>query len=368
MKSTITTTHFDYHSISECLLKLDVLGHDDPTIIRMLEDLTGVDATTIPLDDKETMSLFTSTKALGIEAKDIDSKVGSLAVPEFGTKFVRQMLVDTKPTTFSELIRISGLSHGTDVWLNNAQNLVRSGTATLAEVISTRDDIMVYLILQGVEKSEAFVIMESVRKGRGLTQEQEEHMAAAGVPNWYIESCKTIKYMFPKAHAAAYVMMAFRIAYYKVHHAECFYATYFSIRAKAFDYGLMCKGPEKVQYEIDALESIQKPTATEKDTLTVLEVVREMYARGITFKDMDLYESAARKFLVTPEGILPPFNTLQGLGDRVADNIVIARDEGEFLSLEQFRERTKASKTTVELMKANNMLQGIQETSQLSFF
>ncbi len=369
MKTTITTTHFDYHSISECLLKLDILGHDDPTIIRMLEDLTGIDATKIPLDDQATMSLFTSTEALGIKAEDINSKVASIAVPEFGTKFVRQMLVDTKPTTFSELIRISGLSHGTDVWLNNAQNLVRAGTATLSEVISTRDDIMVYLILQGVEKKEAFKIMESVRKGRGLTDEQEEAMINAGVPNWYIESCKTIKYMFPKAHAAAYVMMAFRIAYFKVHYPEYFYATYFSIRAKGkFDYGLMCKGKEKVQEEIETLESAQKLTATEKDTLTVLEVVREMYARGINFIDMDLYESDARKFLIKPEGILPPFNTLQGLGDTVADNIVIARDEGEFLSLEEFRARTKASKSTVELMKENNMLQGIQETSQLSFF
>ncbi|HHX59621.1 MAG TPA: PolC-type DNA polymerase III [Epulopiscium sp.] len=369
MKTTITTTHFDYHSISECLLKLDILGHDDPTIIRMLEDLTGIDATTVPLDDKQTMSLFTSTKALGIEPEDINSKVASLAVPEFGTKFVRQMLVDTKPTTFSELIRISGLSHGTDVWLNNAQNLVRAGTATLSEVISTRDDIMVYLIIQGVDKKEAFKIMESVRKGKGLSDEQEEAMIDAGVPNWYIDSCKKIKYMFPKAHAAAYVMMAFRIAYFKVHHPECFYATYFSIRARGkFDYSLMCKGKEKVQLEIENLENAQKLTATEKDTLTVLEVVREMYARGIQFIDMDLYESDARKFLVKPDGILPPFNTLQGLGDTVADNILIARDEGEFLSLEEFRARTKASKTTVELMKANNMLQGIQETNQLSFF
>ncbi|NLI89202.1 MAG: PolC-type DNA polymerase III [Epulopiscium sp.] len=369
MKSTTVTTHFDYHSISECLLKLDILGHDDPTIIRMLEDLTGVDATTIPLDDKETMSLFTSTEALGVSPEDIDSKVGSLAVPEFGTRFVRQMLVDTKPTTFSELIRISGLSHGTDVWLNNAQNLVRSGTASLKEVISTRDDIMTYLILKGVDKQEAFIIMEAVRKGRGVTDEQEQIMLDCNVPVWYIESCKTIKYMFPKAHAAAYVMMAFRIAYFKVHYPESFYATYFTIRARGkFDYELMCKGPEKVQYEIEALEQIPKPTATEKDTLTVLEVVREMYARGIKFLEMDLDESDSKTFLVKPDGILPPFNSLQGLGDTVAENIVIARDKMEFLSLEQFRAETKASKTTVELMKENNMLQGIQETNQLSFF
>ena len=369
MNSTTTTTHFDYHSISECLLKLDILGHDDPTIIRMLEDLTHIDARDIPLDDAKTMSLFTSTEALGISPKDINSPVASLAVPEFGTKFVRQMLVDTKPTTFSELIRISGLSHGTDVWLNNAQELVRAGTAKLANVISTRDDIMVYLIIQGVEKGAAFKIMESVRKGKGLTKEQEEAMLEAKVPRWYIESCKKIKYMFPKAHAAAYVMMAFRIAYFKVYYPECFYATYFSIRAKGnFDYGLMCKGKEKVQQTIEELEQTQTLTTKEKDTLTVLEVVREMYARNINFVPMDLYESDATKFRVMPEGILPPFNSLQGLGDTVAQNILKARDEGEFLSLEQFRNRTKASKTTVELMKENNMLAGIPETSQLSFF
>jgi len=369
MKSTTTTTHFDYHSISTCLLKLDILGHDDPTIIRMLEDLTGVDATNIPLDDPKTMSLFTSTKALGISPEDIGSPVASLAVPEFGTKFVRQMLVDTKPTTFSELIRISGLSHGTDVWLNNAQDLVRAGTAKLAEVISTRDDIMVYLILQGVEKGQAFKIMEDVRKGKGLTEEYEAAMIEAKVPRWYIESCKKIKYMFPKAHAAAYVMMAFRIAYFKVYYPECFYATYFSIRAKGnFNYSLMCKGKEKVQYEIESLEETQTLTTKEKDTLTVLEVVREMYARGINFVPMNPYKSDATKFLVTPDGILPPLNSLQGLGDTVAYNILRARDEGEFLSLEQFRERTKASKTIVALMKENNMLPGIPETSQLSFF
>lgn len=369
MKSDTVTTHFAYQSISECLLKLDILGHDDPTIIRMLEELTGVDATTIPLDDEKTMSLFTSTKALGVKPEDIDSKVASIAVPEFGTRFVRQMLVDTKPTTFSELIRISGLSHGTDVWLNNAQQLVRAGTATLKEVISTRDDIMTYLISKGIDKSEAFVIMESVRRGRSVTQEQEQAMIDCKVPAWYIESCKTIKYMFPKAHAAAYVMMAFRIAYFKVHYPEQFYATYFSIRARGrFDYSLMCKGIEKVQYEIEALEEIQHPTATENNTLTVLEVVREMYARGIEFLDMSIEESDATMFLVKPDGILPPFNTLQGLGDTVAHNIVAARDKMEFLSLEQFRDETKASKTTVELMQENNMLQGLQETNQISFF
>ncbi|NLP46054.1 MAG: PolC-type DNA polymerase III [Epulopiscium sp.] len=369
VNSSITTTHFDYHSISEQLLKLDILGHDDPTVIRMLEDMTGVNAREIPLDDQKTMSLFTSTKALGIEPEEINSSVGSLGLPEFGTKFVRQMLVDTQPKTFSELIRISGLSHGTDVWLNNAQDLVRNGTATLSEVISTRDDIMVYLILQGVEKKQAFQIMEKVRKGKGLTPEDEEAMKAANVPNWYIESCKKIKYMFPKAHAAAYVMMAFRIAYFKVYYPECFYATFFTVRADDFDYELMCKGKEKVQMAITSLEEKgNNLTAKEKNVLTILEIVLEMYIRGISFVPIDLYKSHAVNFQVTEKGLLPPLNALQGLGNTAAMNILQARSEGEFLSIEEFRQRTKVSKTVIELMKENEILKGIPETSQLSLF
>lgn len=369
MKSTITTTHFDYHSISGRLLKLDLLGHDDPTVIRMLEDLTGVDAKKIPLDDKKVMSLFTSTEALNVTKEEINSEVGSLGLPEFGTKFVRQMLVDTKPATFSDLIRISGLSHGTDVWLNNAQELVRNGTATISEVISTRDDIMVYLILQGVEKKTAFKIMESVRKGKGLSEEQEKAMREAGVKDWYIDSCKKIKYMFPKAHAAAYVMMAFRIAYFKVYYPEAFYAAYFSIRAKgAFDYELMCKGRTVCEDAIRDLEQRANLSTKDKDILTVLEVVREMYARGIVFKPIDLYESDAERFIIKPDGILPPFNSLQGLGDTAAKSIVEARKSGNFLSIEDFKNKTKISGTIIELMKKNSILRDLPETSQLSLF
>jgi len=369
VKSTTTTTHFDYNSISGRLLKLDILGHDDPTVIKMLEDLTGINATEILLDDKKTISLFTSTKALGITPEDINSEVGTFGLPEFGTKFVRQMLVDTKPKTFAELIRISGLSHGTDVWLNNAQDLVREGTATLSEVISTRDDIMVYLIIKGVEKKLSFKIMEKVRKGKGLDPEDEEAMKACGVPQWYISSCKKIKYMFPKAHAAAYVMMAFRIAYFKVYHPEAFYATYFTVRAEDFDYTLMCKGPNRVKSIIKELEEKGNDLTTkEKGTLTVLEIVLEMYARGLTFTSIDLYQSDALKFKITKGGLLPPLNALQGLGNTAACSIVEARNQKEFLSIEDLRERTRISRTVIEIMKENNMLSGMPETSQLSLF
>ena len=369
VKSTVVTTHFDYHSISGRLLKLDILGHDDPTVIKMLEDLTGVNAQKIPLDDEKTMSLFSSTKALNISTEDINCEVGTLGLPEFGTKFVRQMLVDTKPNTFSELIRISGLSHGTDVWLNNAQELIREGTATLPEVISTRDDIMVYLIAKGVEKKHAFKIMEKVRKGKGLAPEDEEAMKKANVPQWYIDSCKKIKYMFPKAHAAAYVMMAFRIAYFKVYYPEAFYATYFTVRAEDFDYCLMCKGENKVRKIIKEYEEKGNNLSTkEKGTLTVLEIVLEMYVRGIKFIPIDLYKSAAVTFRITPEGILPPLNALQGLGNTAAFNIEKAREAGEFLSIENLVERTKISRPVVEIMKENDIISGIPETSQLSLF
>lgn len=369
VKSHITTTHFDYHSISGRLLKLDILGHDDPTVIRMLQDLTGIDPQDIPLDDKKVMTLFTSTEALGVEPDEIGSQVGSYGLPEFGTKFVRQMLVDTQPHTFSELIRISGLSHGTDVWLNNAQELVRAGTATLSECISTRDDIMVYLIYAGVEKINSFKIMEKVRKGKGLTPEDEAEMKENGVPNWYIDSCKKIKYMFPKAHAAAYVMMAYRIAFFKVHHPECFYATFFTVRADDFDYELMCSGKGRVQATIKEIEEKGNGMSTkEKGVLTILEIVLEMLCRNINFIPIDLYTSDAVKFQVTEEGILPPLNAIQGLGNTAAYNVIEARKDGEFLSVEEFRQRTKVSKTVIEVMKENKILTNIPETNQLSLF
>lgn len=368
-ESNVITTHFDYHSISGRLLKLDILGHDVPSIIRMLEDITGFSVKNIPLDDKKTMSLFTSTEALGISLDDIDCKVGSLGIPEFGTKFVRQMLVDTQPKTFAELVRIAGLSHGTDVWLNNAQDLIRNGTATLKEVIATRDDIMLFLIYKGVNPKTSFKIAENVRKGKGLTPEFEEAMREKGIPEWYIQSCKTVKYLFPKAHATAYVMMSFRVAYYKVYYPEAFYATYFTVKLDDFDADLLTKGKEVVKakwMEIDKLGN--NATAKEKNLMTLLESVYEMYLRGIKLLPVDLYKSDALKFLVTKEGILPPLASLQGVGASAAQNIVKARQESCFLSLDDLRERARVSKTVVEILKNHGCLNGLPESNQLSLF
>ncbi len=368
-KSNVTTTHFDYHSISGRLLKLDLLGHDVPTIVRMLHDMTGIDPRTVDLGDKSVMSLFTSPEALGIKAEDINCKTGSLGLPEFGTNFVRNMLLDTKPNTFAELVRISGLSHGTDVWLNNAQELVRENIATLKEVIPTRDDIMVYLINKGVERKAAFKIMENVRKGKGLKKEEEDIMLEANVPKWYIDSCKKIKYMFPKGHAVAYVMMTVRIGYFKIYHPYSFYAASFSVKSEDFDYELMCKGKEVVLQEIGRINSLGKDVSTkEKGTLTILELVLEMYERGLKFVELDLYKSDAFKFKVTTDGLLPPLCSVQGLGANVAQNIVEARKDGEFVTIENFRERTKTNKTVIELLKKNNILNGIPETNQLCLF
>ncbi len=365
----IITTHFDYHSISGRLLKLDILGHDDPTVIRMLEDLTGIDAKTIPLDDKETMSLFSSTEALSIKPEDVDSEVGTFAVPEFGTKFVRQMLVDTKPKTFSELIRISGLSHGTDVWLNNAQELIKQGITTLSEAICCRDDIMIYLLHSGLPPKTSFKIMEDVRKGKGLKEEYEQTMKDNKVPAWYIGSCKKIKYMFPKAHAAAYVMMAFRIAWFKVHYPQAFYSTYFTVRADDFDAEMMACGQDKVKNKIKEFEKKGNTiTQKEKNVLTILEVANEMYARGIKFLPVDIYHSEATKFLIEPEGIRPSLNSLQGLGVSAAQNIVEARKNGDFLSVDDLRVRAKISKSVIEILQNQGCFKGLPESNQLSFF
>lgn len=367
--TNIITTHFDYHFIHGTLLKLDILGHDDPTVIRMLEDLTGIDAKTIPIGEVETMELFRSTKTLGITPEDIHCEVGSFAVPEFGTRFVRQMLLDTKPTTFSELVRISGLSHGTDVWLNNAQELIKQGKATLSEVICTRDDIMLYLISKGLPSKIAFKIMEDVRKGKGVKQEYEEIMKEHEVPDWYIDSCKKIKYMFPKAHAAAYVMMAFRIAWFKVHYPREFYATYFTVRADDFDSNLMTKGKDAVEMHIREYEAKgNEATAKEKNVLSILEVCNEMYARGIKFLPFDLYESDATKFLLKEDGILPPLNALGGLGIVAAENLVKAREEAKFSTWEDIKIRGKASKTVIDLLEANGCLIGIPRSNQISLF
>ncbi|MCI6056019.1 MAG: PolC-type DNA polymerase III, partial [Clostridia bacterium] len=327
VNSTVTTTHFDYHSISGRLLKLDLLGHDDPTVIRMLYDLTGVNPQTVPLGDPATMSLFESPEALGVTAEDIGCETGTLGIPEFGTKFVRGMLLDTKPKTFADLLRISGLSHGTDVWLGNAQTLIENGTITLKETISTRDSIMIYLINKGVDKKKSFKIMEKVRKGKGLTDEDIADMKAANVPDWYIESCQKIKYMFPKAHAAAYVMMAFRIAYFKINYPEAYYATYFTVRAcDDFDYSCMCKGMDVAKAAMREIHAKgMEATAKDKAKMTVLELIVEFYARGFKFLPIDLYKSDSRKFIVTEEGLIPPFNSLQGLGTNAAQSIVDGR-------------------------------------------
>lgn len=370
VNSTVTTTHFDYHSISGRLLKLDLLGHDDPTVIRMLYDLTGVNPQTVPLGDPATMSLFESPEALGVTAEDIGCETGTLGIPEFGTKFVRGMLLDTKPKTFADLLRISGLSHGTDVWLGNAQTLIENGTITLKETISTRDSIMIYLINKGVDKKKSFKIMEKVRKGKGLTDEDIADMKAANVPDWYIESCQKIKYMFPKAHAAAYVMMAFRIAYFKINYPEAYYATYFTVRAcDDFDYSCMCKGMDVAKAAMREIHAKgMEATAKDKAKMTVLELIVEFYARGFKFLPIDLYKSDSRKFIVTEEGLIPPFNSLQGLGTNAAQSIVDGRAAGEFRTIEELKERTSLGRSLIDLLKENGVLNGIPETNQLSLF
>lgn len=366
----VITTHFDYHSISGRILKLDILGHDVPTIIRMIEDITGLDATTIPLDDKETMSIFTSTEALGVTPEEINCPIGSLAIPEFGTSFVRQMLLDTKPTTFAELVRISGLSHGTDVWLNNAQDLVVDKVVEFKDVISTRDDIMNYLLFKGLPPKMSFTIMENVRKGKGLKPEFIEEMNKHDVPQWYIDSCQKIKYMFPKAHAVAYVMMSFRLAYYKVHYPAAFYATYFTTKAQDFDADLIVKGLDSIKQKIQEIHELgNDATAKDKTMLTVLEVALEMYARKIKIIPVDIYKSDATKFIVVDDTtILPPMIALQGVGENAAINIQNERENGEFISKEDLRKRTKISKTVVETLSNHGSLNNMSEKNQLSLF
>lgn len=370
MTTDVITTHFDYHSIDHNLLKLDILGHDDPTMIRMLEDLTGIDAQKIPLDDPSVMSLFKSTKALGIDPEDIGGcPLGSLGIPEFGTDFVIQMLIDTQPQTFSDLIRISGLSHGTDVWLGNAQTLIEEGKATISTAICTRDDIMIYLIGMGIESELSFTIMESVRKGKGLKPEWIEVMTEHGVPEWYIWSCKKIKYMFPKAHAAAYVMMAWRIAYCKVYYPLAYYAAFFSIRATAFNYELMCLGKEKLDYFMADYERRKDELSKkEQDTYKDMKIVQEMYARGFEFWPIDIYRAQARRFQIIDGRLMPALNTIEGLGEKAADGIVEAAKHGKFLSKDDFRERSKVSKTSVDQMSDLGLLGDLPESNQLSLF
>ena len=384
MECGITTTHFDYHSIDHNLLKLDILGHDDPTMIRTLEDYITSDAmeneyneehpfvaTEIPLDDKKVIELFHGTEILGIKPEDIDGcKLGCLGIPEFGTDFVIQMVQDTKPQTLSDLIRISGLSHGTNVWLGNAQELVKSGKATISTAICTRDDIMIYLINKGLESELSFTIMESVRKGKGLKPEWEEEMKAHDVPDWYIWSCKKIKYMFPKAHAAAYVMMAYRIAYYKIFYPLAYYAAYFSIRASAFSYELMCMGRDRLEYYMKDYEK-RKDTLTQKEQATVkdMKIVQEMYARGFDFVPVDLYKAQAHRFQVYDDKhLMPALDSIEGLGDKAADAVVLAARNGKFLSKDDFRDRTKVSKTIIDFMADLGVFGDLPESNQFSLF
>ncbi len=368
----IITTHFDYHKMESNLLKLDMLGHDDPTMIRMLEDLTGVDAQKIRLDDPETMSLFRTSKTLGYEDDKVLGPTGAVAIPEFGTSFVRGMLVDTQPEQFDILVRLSGFSHGTDVWLGNAKELIVNQGIPVSSAIGCRDDIMLFLISCGMPEKRSFKIMESVRKGRGLPDGAEEEMLAAGVPEWYIESCKKIKYLFPKAHAVAYVMMAFRIAWFKVHRPLAFYAAYFSIRAKAFDESFMCRGMDTVKAKMRAIQMKDKDaSAVEQDMLTTLEVCYEFYLRGYTFEHIDLYRSEAINFCIDEEhnALIPPFTSVPGLGEAAALSIVEQRKGKQFISVEEVAAACpKASKTHIERLKEAGAFSGMPDTSQLTLF
>ena len=370
----IITTHFDYHSIDHNLLKLDILGHDDPTMIRMLEDITGVDATKIRLDDPEVLSLFHGLEALHITPEDIGgTDLGSLGIPEFGTEFVMQMLRDTKPKAFSDLVRISGLSHGTDVWLGNAQTLIQEGKAQISTAICTRDDIMIYLIDKGVESEQSFKIMESVRKGKGLTPDYEKVMKEHDVPDWYLWSCKKIKYMFPKAHAVAYVMMGIRIAWFKIHEPLAYYAAFFTIRATAFDYGLMCQGKAAIDNHIKAYKANPNLSKKEQDTLRDMKIVQEFYARGFEFLKIDLYQSDAIKFQVAEGKLLPPFSVIEGMGGIAAEALAVAAhaetERGEkFLSKDDIRQKAKVSQTVLDTMAELGLLGGLPESNQLSIF
>ena len=370
MTTDIITTHFEYHSIDHNLLKLDILGHDDPTMIRMLEDLTGIDAQKIPLDDKSVMSLFKNTSALSITPDMLTNcTLGALGIPEFGTDFAMQMLIDADPQSFSHLIRIAGLSHGTDVWLGNAQTLIEEGKATISTAICTRDDIMIYLISMGLDSEESFTIMESVRKGKGLKPEWEEEMTAHGVPDWYIWSCKKIKYMFPKAHAAAYVMMAWRIAYCKVFYPLAYYAAYFSIRATGFSYELMCQGKDKLNYFMRDYEKRKDSLSKkEQDTYKDMRIVQEMYARGYEFWTIDLYKAQASRFQIIDGKLMPALSTIDGLGEKAAEAVVEAAKDGPFLSKDDFRQRTKVSKTVIDLMGDLGLFGDLPESNQLSLF
>ena len=366
--SNTITTHFDYHSISSRLVKLDNLGHDDPTMIKMLEVLTHRDPQTIPFDDPATLSLFHSPEALGLSPDELGATSGTFGIPEFRTSFTRQMIDDTHPSCFSDLVRISGFSHGTNVWLDNAQELIRAGTCTLRDAISARDDIMMYLIHKGIDPLLAFNTMEQVRKGKGIKPDVVEKLKAGGIPDWYIGACQKIKYLFPRAHATAYVMMAYRIAFCKVHYPLAFYAAYFSIRADAFDVNIIAGGKEKVQRALRELEAVEKPDERQKELIVVLQLAWEMYLRGYSVEPVDLYRSAAEEFIIRERSLLPPFTSLKGFGAVAAHSVVKSRKEGAFTSVADLKKRTVVSKTNVELLREHGCLEGISESDQMELF
>ena len=385
MTSDIITTHFDYHSIDHNLLKLDILGHDDPTMIRMLQDLIGMDPRTIPLDDPKVMSLFQNTEALGITPDDMGgTPLGCLGIPEFGTQFAMQMLIDAGPKAFSDLVRISGLSHGTNVWQGNAEVLIKEGTATISTAICTRDDIMTYLIEMGVESSHAFKIMEDVRKGKVAKkksagwEEWKKEMKEHNVPDWYIWSCERIEYMFPRAHAAAYVMMAWRIAYCKIYYPLQYYAAYYSIRAKAFNYEKMCLGKAALEDNLASLKkkkeisdkdrNAEKLSNTEVDQMSDMRIIQEMYARGYEFMPIDLSKVHATLCQVIDGKIMPPLTSIDGLGASVAEAIAFEGRKGPFISCQDFRDRTRASGTVTDKLKSLGILGDIPESNQMSIF
>lgn len=368
-ESGIITTHFEYHALESQLVKLDILGHDDPTVIKMLEDLTGIKAATISLSEPSTMKLFSSVEPLELNPEDIGSSVGTMGVPEFNTRFVRQILETTRPSTFAELVRICGLAHGTDVWSNNAQSIIEQGIAPLNQVICNRDDIMTYLIQMGMNKKQAFKIMENVRKGKGLTEEEGALMQNAGIPAWYIDSCQKITYMFPKAHAAAYVTMAFRIAYYKIYHPLAFYASFFSVRAEDVEPETMLKGYEAIRQRLKEIHKMRhEASQKDKKLIPILEVAMEMCARGFRFYPVDIYRSQAHQYLSLEKGLLLPFAALPNVGRSAAEGIVGARGNEAYLSIEDFQTRTRLNKTSMDVMRQYQCFEGLPESNQIQLF
>ena len=367
-KTGVLTTHFAYEHIHDDLVKIDALGHDDPTFMKYLERITGIDPMKIPMDDPETLKLFSSLEPLGLDPSELGSDVGTFGIPEFGTKFVRGMLQETRPRSFADLVRISGLSHGTDVWLNNARDWINQGLATLSDVISCRDDIMNFLIEKGMPPSKAFKIMERVRKGKGLTDEDEEEMRKIGVPNWYVESCKRIKYLFPKAHAVAYVSMAFRIAYFKVHHPLAFYSAYFTIKGDEFNLEVILNGKDAIKKRLNQLYSMTDKDVQDRNEEATLEVALEMLLRGYGFLPPDIVKSDSRDFTIEDEKLRIPFNRIPGLGTSVAESIVSARNERPFSSIEDLIKRTKVNRSHIEILKRYGVISHLPKTDQFILF